>query len=445
MRRKHILPWLFLALASQAQADDLLSLYDRAVAASPELQASEYTVELAKAQEDQRFGQLLPQVSVIGSYSLNRFHSEGSDFVRASSNEYPGERASVSLRQPLFDLQAYLLMKSQQSRTSQSEQDLLNAHQKLIANLIERYVDALEAADKSQIIAAELASTERQLTRVTAMNARQMALVTDLYELQARVETLKTELIDRDNDARIALEKLRELTGDAVSSIEPIRLDAHQPPPEDSIDSWVRQTGQINPELQALKLAIESARQSISAYQAGYLPRIELQLSGTYSDTNYDNRQSPAYDVGSAAVQATVPIYNGGITNARVKEAEARKRLGEAQLEQRLRELEKFTRAAYLDMQSSPARSLASDRQLAASEKSRDAMQKGYELGVVTIVDLLNAEQHLSEARLQQRQARYRYFKARSSLYFQTGRLIGPELSKFNDWLIAANTAKAGK
>lgn len=445
MRRQHFLLGLCLALASQAQADDLLSLYDRAVAASPELQAGEYTVELAKAQEDRSFGELLPQINVVGNYSLNRFHSQGSDFVRAASNEYPGKRASVSLRQPLFDLQAYLLMKSQQSRTSQSEQDLLNAHQKLIANLIERYVDALEAADKSQIIAAELNSTERRLARVSDMHARQMALITDLYELQARVETLKTELIDRDNDAHIALEKLRELTGDAVTAIEPIRLDAHQPPPENDIESWARQTGQINPELQALKLAIESARQSISAYRAGYLPRIELQLSGIYSDTNFDNRQSPAYDVGTATLQATVPIYNGGITDARVREAEARKKLGEAQLEQRLRELEKLTRAAYLDMQSSPARSLASNRQLAATEKSRDAMQKGYELGVVTIVDLLNAEQRLSEARLQQRQARYRYFKARSSLYFQAGRLIGPELSKFNDWLIAASTAKAGK
>lgn len=439
--------WLCLAMAmafSVSQADDLLSIYDRAVESSPELKGSEYTVELAKAIEDRSFGELLPQVNVVGSYSFNRYHSEGSELINEFTNDYPGRRASVSLRQPLFDLQTYLLMKSQQARTSQSEQDLLNAHQKLIADIVERYVDALEAADKSEIIAAELDSTEQQLQRVTAMQARQMALITDLYELQARVETLKTELIDRENDARIALEKLRELTGDEVGPVQPIRLDAPQPPPEGSIDSWVKQTGQLNPELQALKYAIESARQSISAYRAGYLPRIELQLSGIYSDTNFDNRQSPAYDVGTLAVQATVPIYNGGITDARVREAKAREKLGQSQMDQRMRELEKLTRAAYLDMETSPSRSLATDRQLAATEKSRDAMKKGYELGVVTIVDLLSAEKRLSEARLEQRQARYRYFKARSSLYFQAGRLIGPELAVFNDWLASSdNVASA--
>ena len=49
------------------------------------------------------------------------------------------------------------------------------------------------------------------------MQARQLALITDLYQLQARTDILRTELLDSENTARIALEKLRELTGDAVS------------------------------------------------------------------------------------------------------------------------------------------------------------------------------------------------------------------------------------
>ena len=85
-------------------------------------------------------------------------------------------------------------------------------------------------------------------------------------------------------------------------------------------------------------------------------------------------------------------------------------------------------------MATSPARNKATDRQLEASEKSRDAMKKGYELGVVTIIDLLSAEKQLSEARKEQRQARYRYLKARSALYYQAGRLIADELVQLNGW-----------
>lgn len=426
------------SLAAHAGNDDLMSLYERAVQASPELNGSEYALEIAKAREAQSVGKLMPQISATGNYSLNQFSSTRTTLAGKThyTNDYPGVRASINLQQPLFDLQSYLLMRSQQSLTSQGEEELLAAHQKLIADLVERYMDALEARDKSQIIADELSSTEKQLERVKAMQARQLAMITDLYELQARTETLRASLIDSDNDARIALEKLRELTGDAVTGLQTARLDASQPAPEGSIDSWVQQAGRINPQLQALKHAVEAARISINAYQAGYLPTIQLQLSEVYSDTSYNNQQSPPFEIGTAAVQATVPIYEGGTTTARIKEAEARKKYTETQLEQKLRELEKLTRAAYLDMTTSPARTQAADRQLAASEKSRDAKKKGYELGVVTIVDVLNAEKELSEARKLQRQARYRYIRARSSLYYETGQLIGIELAQMNSLFV---------
>ena len=78
-------------------------------------------------------------------------------------------------------------------------------------------MNSLDAADKSQIIADELRLIEKQLEWVTAMQARQLALITDLYQLQARTDILRTELLDSENTARIALEKLRELTGDAVN------------------------------------------------------------------------------------------------------------------------------------------------------------------------------------------------------------------------------------
>lgn len=429
MRR--LLLIVFSLFSLSAHADNLLSLYQRAVLASPELKGSQYAVDIAKAQEDQALGRLLPQAALTGNYSGNALKYE-----TRSGTTYPGQLASLRIRQPLFDLQAYLLMRSQESHTAQGEDALAAAHQKLIYDLVERYVDALESADKSEIIAAELTSTEKQLARVKAMSERQMALVTDLYELQARVETLRTNLIETKNEANIALEKLRELTGDAVTSVQPVRLDTAQPAPEGDADVWVEQVSKANPDISALKHAVESAEHSISAYQAGHLPRLELQASGNYSDMSFNNQQSPPYTVGTIGVEATIPIFEGGITSARVEEAEGRKGLSTSQLEQKQRELEKYTRAAYLDMASAQARSTATDRQLEANEKAKLAMEKGYELGVVTIVDLLNAQKQLSEAKKIQRQSRYRYFKSRSLLMMEAGQLDVEELAKLNDWLI---------
>lgn len=430
--RRLLLLLTSLTFSLSSHADNLLSIYQRALLASPELSGSQYALDITRAQEDQAFGKLLPQAVLTGNYSGNNLKYE-----TRSANQYPGTSAGLRVRQPLFDLQSYLLMKSQQSRTAQGEENLLSAHQQLIIDLVDRYVDALEAADKSEIIREELRSTEKQLARVNAMNERQMALVTDLYELQARVETLRTALIESSNDANIALEKLRELTGDTVSNIQPVRLDSAEPPPEGSVDVWIEQVSRINPDLKALKYAVESADKSISAYQAGHLPRVELQAGANYADTSFNNQQSPPYTVGTIGVDLTMPLYEGGITSARVREAEGRKGLGSSQFEQKLREIEKITRDAYLGMTISQARSQATDRQLDASVKANRAMEKGYELGVVTIIDLLNAQKQLSESRKIQRQARYRYFKARSNLLQQAGRLDVEELAKLNNWLVS--------
>lgn len=136
-----------LSFSAPSYADNLLSLYQRALLASPELSGSQYALDIARAQEDQSFGKLLPQAVLKGNYSGNNLKYE-----TRSGDQYPGKNAGITMRQPLFDLQAYLLMKSQTSRTEQGEENLLAAHQQLISDLVERYVDALEATDKSVII-----------------------------------------------------------------------------------------------------------------------------------------------------------------------------------------------------------------------------------------------------------------------------------------------------
>ena len=421
---------LLIGLSVSVQADDLLSIYQRALLASPDLKSSEYALDIARAQEDQAFGKLLPQVALTGSYSMNSMKYAGK-----SGSQYPGKTAGLTASQPLFDLQSYLLMKSQKLRTSQGEDAVIAAHQQLIYDLVERYVDALEAADKIDIINQELSSTEKQLARVTAMNDRQMVSVTDLYTLQARVETLRTNLIDSKNDANIALEKLRELTGDTITPLHPVRLDRSQPAPEGTIDTWTERVARNNPDISALRYAVESEEKNIDAYEAGHLPTLALRASGNYSDMVYNNLQTSPYTIGSVAVQANIPIYEGGTTSARVREAEGRKGMSVSQLEQKQREAEKITRNAFLDMSTSAARSQATDHQLDANEKAKLAMEKGYELGVVTIVELLDAEKKLSEAKKAQHAARYRYFKARSALLRQTGGLEAEELAKLNSWL----------
>jgi outer membrane protein TolC len=111
-----------------------------------------------------------------------------------------------------------------------------------------------------------------------------------------------------------------------------------------------------NPNLSALKAALEAADQIIASSKAEHLPQLSLQLTETYSDQSYDNRQSPPYDVGSVNMLVNVPIYEGGRVDASVREAVARRQIALQEYEKVRRQIERETRTSFLNATAGYAR-----------------------------------------------------------------------------------------
>ncbi|MGH8510293.1 MAG: TolC family protein, partial [Gammaproteobacteria bacterium] len=162
---------------------------------------------------------------------------------------------------------------------------------------------------------------------------------------------------------------------------------------------------------------------------------LALQVSETYADTGFDNRLQPPYDVFSAGVQLTVPIFEGGRTQAGVRDAQARHRIAREQFEQKRREIEQETRTAYLDTVASHARIDSTGEEVRAQEKAAEAQERGYEFGVSTIVDLLEARRRLLKARVEQAKARYDYIRGLAALQVRAGGLSMPVMEEINGWM----------
>ncbi|MCX7108962.1 MAG: TolC family protein [Proteobacteria bacterium] len=78
-------------------------------------------------------------------------------------------------------------------------------------------------------------------------------------------------------------------------------------------------------------------------------------------------------------------------------------------------------------------------REMEAREKARDAQQRSYELGVATIVALLESKKNLLKARFEHARARYVYIRSLTALRLWAGSLSRESLEGINAWL-----AKAG-
>ncbi len=425
-------------------AADLIELYDQALATNPTLKGGEYAVDQAKAQKDQAMSKLLPQISAMGNLSWNRYTqtipATTSIFGATtpqydSTTNYPGSRGVLQARQVLFDLPDYLRLQGAGAGIQQAELQLEATHMEVAGDLIERYFTVLEAIDQMSAIEGEKALTEGDMKRIRRMNELQLAPVTDLYEVEAYYQALLTREIEAENARLVGLEKLRELAGVPVPSVAPL-VKENLPAVPGKVDEWVQDATLKNPALIALQYAIESNGKIIAGSRAEHLPQVSLQLSETYADNSgFDNRSLSRYSVGTVGMQLTIPIYSGGGTEATVREAIARYQIAIEKKAQKFREIERETRTAYLDALAGRARIESTGREVQAREKARDAQERSYDLGVSTIVAVLESKKNLLKARFEQAQARYHYIRSLAALRLWAGSLTRQSLEDTNAWL----------
>ncbi len=414
-------------------AGEFLNLYQKALENNPTLLSRQYTVEQSIAREDQAFSGLLPQVSMNGSYSYNRYHPLGDDTVY-----YDGLRGTIQARQVLFDLSTYLRYQGAEASTRQSKEELEAYRMQLAGDLVDRYLLVLEGDDRISYLKEEKKSVHSQINRLKKMFKLQMVRVTDLYEVEAYDQALNTQIIEAENEMAIAKERIREITSFIPEAFAKLTIKQFPEVPV-NIEQWVEDAIKTNPNITALNAAIEAADKNISGSKAEHLPELALQLSHTYSDQGFDNRQSTPYNVSSANLQLNVPLYSGGSVNAEIREEIAGRNLLVQEQERIRRQIELETRTAFLNSVAGNARIDSTYLQLKAQEKATSGQQKGYDLGASTIVDVLESRRDLMLTRTEYWQSHYEYLRNLVALKVWSGGLSPVNMEEIDHWFSLEN------
>jgi outer membrane protein len=434
-----ILPLALTARCAQADPFDLLTLYDELLRNNPSLKGREHEIERAQARRDVAMSKLLPQVNASGNLSWNRLNqtvvNPFTDAESVNQFDYQGSRAIVQASQALFDLSSYYQLQGRASSLRQAEEDLIVMRMSLGSDLVDRYMKVLQADDELSAVRAEQELTASELKRIQRMAGMQLVMQKDLYEVEAFQHNLETRALEVANSKAIALQQLHELAGVDVPDVAPLAQLSLPPVPDDA-DHWVAIGRESHPALKAVQYGVDAADLSVKAARAQHYPLLRLQMSETYADNGgFDNRQSEPYNIGTLGLQLNVPLYAGGGVEAGVREAIAGKGVAETEQLQRILEIERQTRAVYLQAQTERARIDSLGREVEAREKAREAHQKSYEIGISTIVDALEAKKNLLKSRAEQAAARYNYIRLLVALRLWAGSLSRADIEQINGWL----------
>jgi outer membrane protein len=436
---------LLLAMAlgttSPVQADDLLDIFRSAQGNDPVFAAARATQQAGREKLPQGRALLMPSVNLSANSTINDLTTQyrgAFPIPGASGNHrYNSNGYGVTLVQPLFRQQNYLAYSEAELQVAQTEAQFKIAEQDLVLRTAIAYFDVLMAQDSVQLSEAQKTAISEQLAQAKRNFEVGSATITDTHEAQARHDLTNAQEIAAQNNLEIKQRTLQQLTNALPQNLKALGLQFKPEAPQPAnMESWVNGAQLNSPQLAIAQAGFELAEKEVVRNRGGHYPTVDLVAN--YSK-NYANGSS--FGVGSdstnqsVGVQLNLPIFQGGATNSKWREADANRERARQELENTRRSVALQTRQAYLGVVSGIAQIKALQQALTSSESVLEASRLGQEVGVRTNLDVLNAQQQLYSTRRDLYQAEYSYLLSQLRLKAAVGTLDEAELTKVNQAL----------
>ncbi len=420
------------AAATPASADTLRDALIAAYETNPTMEGARAGQRATDEDVPINRAQGLPSVTAVASYS---------EFLKISPNSVSAPerifRVGPDLTVPIYSGGAIKNgIRAAKQRVEAGQADLRATESAIFSQTVAAYMDVL----RTEALAA-LASNQVEVLEVNLEATSDRFQIgdltrTDVAQSQSRLAVAQGDLRNAYANLIAARETYIQLVGKA-----PMNLEAPPPLPglPETVGMAVVTALENNPDLIAAKERAEAAGFDTKAAGAGRLPTVGLAANYDYTDylgtlggalanipgNNIFQSETTA-DVG---VQVSLPIFQGGLTAARQRQASARESQALEQVIATERDIIAQTRSAYSSWQAANAVIESSQTAVEAAELSLEGVRAENSIGNRTILDVLNAEQELLSARAQLVTARRNAYVAGFTLLAAMGKAEARDLN----------------
>ena len=314
-----------------------------------------------------------------------------------------------------------------------ARQALINANwnhnqsiQDVLRDVAEAYYTLL--GNKAQVLADEASLEDAE----TSLEAAELQLrvgvgtIVDVYQAQASLAQVKLDLVADRGSVEIARGQLATVVGWPANTPFGVAEEPEELPLNtisNNVTELIKLAQQQRPDLAGARAAVRESEAELRQAESAQWP--QLVASGQVSPLVAREKGMNDYTTNYfAGVQLQIPIFQGfSLTNAvRAARAELEASLSALVLQEEIVISEVWT--AYYNFRTAAEQLQASDVLLASAKESFDASLTRYQSGVGDIIELLNAQSLLAEARAEHIQARTSLYTS----YAELIRAIGEEL-----------------
>ncbi len=432
--------WLASVPFGPAFADDLLAIYQLALQNDPEFKISNINQSTAKESKSQSIAQMLPNLGLSAGSSRVRQNSTktkpgfGEQAGFGIEQHYWDNSLAVNLTQPVFHWDHWVQLSQSENEIARAEAQFQAKQQALMTRTAVAYFNVLAAQDNLEFLSAEKQSIEKQLEQAKQRFEVGVIAITDVYEAQAGFDRALAAVIEAENALDNSKEALREIIGNHPADLDKLARDIPlSPPVPEDISAWATTAENSNFAIVAQFNQAEITRKNIEIQESKHLPTLDIVAQ--YLQQDNASQFGPRGDTESYGLQFNLPLFAGGGTVSRTRQAQFEYESAKEELIKVKRSVTREVKDAYRGTLSNINQVKALDSTKKSAELAVEAAEAGFEVGTRTMVDVLAIQRNFYKAKSDYARSRYDYLINGIKLKQAAGGLSELDLQQINQYL----------
>lgn len=361
---------------------------------NPGVLSQAHEIESRKEELRQAKGGYYPTIDLAGGIGYE-------DSKNASTSQvwkdYTRKEAGVLLRQMLYDGRATTSeAERQDARIASASWRLKAVGEYTSLRVAEVYLELLSRQELLRLSRDNLKAHERTLDQVKLRSESGVGRMADLAQVEGRVARARANVISDENNLADAQANYQRVVGSLPQDglVQPTGIDASLPA---SVETALKQAQDEHPTLRSANADVDASFAQYEATKYRMQPRLDIELGRTWGD-NLDGVEGRNEDM-TAMLRLRWNLFNGWRDDARKRQTAHLINEAKSIRDNTRREVDESLQLSWNAYKALDSQIAYLRQHMEASQETRDAYDKQFGLGKRTLLDLLDSENELFQAR----------------------------------------------
>lgn len=405
---------------------DLEETIQRALLTNPSVKIAEYNRKAAKADYSAAKGARGISISLshdsgrggYADYAMRSVNGGTPIWTKSIGNSHSN---SITASLPIFtggELQGQIGQAKANYRSMLSAEE--QAYNEMKETATTGYFNMLNATNMKALRQESVDRLQAHLDNVIAQYNVGIVARADVLRSEVELANAQQNYITASNEYDVAEATLNNIIGTPLGTTLLLKDRLQYEPYENDMAYCLAYSEQHRPELKQAEYAIDSAEAALVVARSGHMPKVYANASNNWGGNGSDwpGDDDENWSVG---VTASMNVFDSGVTWSKIHAAQENLAKAKESQRQIKDNVELEVRTDYLNLREAEKRITTTQVAVASAEEDYHIAVVRYQAGVGTNIDVMDAQEALTQAKTNYYQALYNYNTSKAALNTSMG------------------------